>query len=172
MAKTLIPAPHLSLAQVEEQYHSEQEPITLKHLAILRLLLKGRKCPQVADDLGYSVGWVRRFIHKYNDKGTAVISDGRERNGGHSAILSLDQQEELLGVLKNEKPPDLGLWSGPKVAKWITNKTGRKVSRGNTGWDYMVRLGFSLRVLRPKHQQADPILQENFKKNSPRWLTR
>lgn len=59
-----------------------------------------------------------------------MISDGRKRNGGHGAILSKKQQEELLNILKNEKPPDLGLWSGPKVAKWITEKTGRKVSRG------------------------------------------
>ncbi len=49
------------------------------------------------------------------------------------------------------------------VARWIESHTGRKV-HAQRGWEYLKRLNYSKRVLRPRHAKADPAAQEAFKK--------
>jgi transposase len=49
------------------------------------------------------------------------------------------------------------------VAQWIETNTGRKV-HPQRGWEYLKRLNYSKRVLRPRHAKADPAAQEAFKK--------
>lgn len=51
------------------------------------------------------------------------------------------------------------------MAKWIEARIGRKI-RPPWGWEYLKRLGYSKRVLRPRHAIADPAAQEAFKKPS------
>ena len=60
-------------------------------------------------------------------------------------------------------PSDGGLWSGPKVAAWMQEKLGRPVDP-RRGWDYLQRLGYSTRVPRPQHAEADREAQQAFKK--------
>jgi len=48
------------------------------------------------------------------------------------------------------------------VARWIESHTGRKV-HAQRGWEYLKRLNYSKRVLRPRHAKADPAAQEAFK---------
>lgn len=164
MAKILTTAPHLSLLEVEQRYRQEQDATFNKHWQIIRLMLKGQKALQVAESLGFTSGWVREIIRRYNGQGADGLRDKRKDNGGHRALLSPDQQKELLRVIKEEEPVDGGLWTGPKVASWIEKTIGKKI-RKNTGWDYLVRLGFSLKVARPRHLKASQEKQEEFKKN-------
>ncbi len=51
------------------------------------------------------------------------------------------------------------------MAQWIQTHTGRQV-HPQRGWEYLKRLNFSKRVLRPRHAKADPAAQEAFKKTS------
>ena len=80
-----------------------------------------------------------------------------------SFLLSAQLQAQLVAALE-EPPPDGGLWTGRKVAQWILARTGRKVYP-QRGWEYLKRLGTSLRVLRPRHAKADAAAQEACKKN-------
>ncbi len=72
----------------------------------------------------------------------------------------------MLSEVLGGPAPDGGLWTGPKVAAWIEEKTGTK-THPQRGWVYLKRLGFSLRRPRPRHAKADPEEQETFKKTSP-----
>jgi transposase len=79
--------------------------------------------------------------------------------------LNQAQEEALVKTLEKDAP-GLGLWTGPKVATWISQKTKQKVS-DVTGWQYLRRLGYSLQVPRPQHRKAaTPEEQATFKKNS------
>ena len=49
------------------------------------------------------------------------------------------------------------------MARWIFVHTGRKV-HPQRGWEYLKRLGYSKRVLRPRHAKTDAAAQEAFKK--------
>jgi transposase len=79
------------------------------------------------------------------------------------ALLSAAQQAELDQAL-HAAPADGGLWSGPKVAQWIAQKTGRVRVHPQRGWDYLQRLNYSGQRPRPRHANADETAQTAFKK--------
>ena len=163
MAKILIPAPHLTLPEVEKQVKETKEAVEKVHWQIIRLLLKGKHCPEIAEIFNLSVGWVRELVRRYNQQGPTALRDGRATNGGNRWLLSEEQRQELVKVLEKERPPDNGLWTSKKVQAWIKEKTGQEITVGGA-WQYFKRLGFSIRVLRPRHLKADPLKQEEFKK--------
>jgi transposase len=71
---------------------------------------------------------------------------------------------ELDTALRSEAP-DGGLWTAPKVAAWIEERTGRAVHE-TTAWRAMRRLGFTLQVPRPRHRRAaSEREQARFKKS-------
>jgi hypothetical protein len=62
------------------------------------------------------------------------------------------------------KCPDGGLWNGRKVADWMSELLARRVSP-QRGWEYLPGMRYKLRSPRPEHDKADPIEQEQWKKN-------
>jgi transposase len=71
---------------------------------------------------------------------------------------------ELDAALRSAAP-DGGLWTAPKVAAWIEERTGEPVHE-TTAWRAMRRLGFSLKVPRTRHARAaSEREQARFKKS-------
>jgi len=106
---------------------------------------------QAAATVGLSDVWVRKLVHRYNDRGPDSLADGRKSNRGQPK-LTPQQQADLLEALKAE-PPDGGLWTGPKVALYARDRWGVTVCP-QTGWEWLRNLGFTLRVPRPRHPRA------------------
>ena len=76
-----------------------------------------------------------------------------------------ETQQAALEAALSVPPTDGGLWTGPKVAAWISETLERRVS-DVSGWKYLQRLGYTLQTPRPKHQRAaTPDAQQTFKKN-------
>ena len=96
--------------------------------------------------------------------GEAGIIDHRRDLPGAKPLLTAEQQRELAQALQ-QPPEDGGLWSGPKVAAWMRAKLGREIDP-RRGWDYLQRLGYSTRVPRPQHAQADEETQRTFNKTA------
>jgi transposase len=70
---------------------------------------------------------------------------------------------ELAKALRTSAP-DGGLWTAPKVAAWITDKSGQEVHH-STAWRAMRRLGFSLQVPRPANKRRASVEEQaEFKK--------
>lgn len=93
-----------------------------------------------------------------------AVGDMRRNNPGVKALLSREQQLELRQALQGEAP-DGGLWNSRKVAQWIENNTGKKKIYVQRGWEYLKKLGFSLKRPRPRHEKASAEQQEAFKKS-------
>jgi transposase len=166
MPKRLTVQPHLSLDELAARYRSCKKAVERSHWQIVWLLAKGKTTQEIATVTGYSVPWIRAIIHRDNHAGPAVLGDLRRTNPGGRFLLSTAQQADLQHTLDTSPPPDGGWWSGPKVAAWILAHTGRQVSP-QRGWEYLKRLGFSQRVLRPRHAKADAAAQDAFKKTFP-----
>ena len=85
-------------------------------------------------------------------------------------MLDAQEREELREALTHPAP-DGGLWSGPKVALWTSQKKktdGARKVRAQRGWEYLKKLGHSPQVPRPSHaEEPDPKEQEAFKKTYP-----
>ena len=112
-----------------------------------------------------SADWARRIIRAYNAGWLDALTDKRTNNK-RPALVSYEKQEKLKEEIKSGISSDGWLWTWPKVAKYLWELTGKKVS-AVTGWKYLVSLGFSLKTPRLAHEKrATPEEQKAFKKNS------
>jgi transposase len=128
------------------------------------VLATGKTPQEVAQVTGYTRIWIYQLVKRYNEDGQKALGDKRHHNPGREPNLTDVEQAQLWQVL-SEKAPDGGLWNGRKVADWLSEITGRHISR-HRGWEYLKQMTFRLRVPRPEHGEADPIEQEKWKKNS------
>lgn len=154
---------HLNTEEIEDHYRKATDIVERTHWQIIRLVEQGKSTPEIAEITGYCINWVRTLIHRYNEGGPEAIEDKRHYNKGGSFILSQEQLMQLQEALE-QPPEDGGLWTGPKVAQWMQQHVGHCI-HPQRGWEYLKRLGYSKRVLRPRHAKADLAEQEAFKKN-------
>jgi transposase len=156
---------HLSTAELGQRYRAARQPIERSHLQIVWLLSQGRSEREVALVTGYGQRWIAEIVRRYNADGPTGLGDRRNRNAGAKSLLDEEDRAALNAVLA--KPPgDGGLWTGPKVAAWMTAHLGRKIWP-QRGWDYLKKLSYSPQVPRPRHAKAASAAeQEAFKRGS------
>jgi hypothetical protein len=65
-------------------------------------------------------------------------------------------------------PDDGGLWTGPKIARWLASFHGRKAVHDQRGWDALVAVGYTIQQPRLRHPKAavTPKDRAQLKKNS------
>ena len=162
MPKRISISPQLSLDELETRYRQAKAPIERSHYQIVWLLAQGRPTREVAAVTGYSRNWIYELVWGYNRIGPESLGDGRHQNSGAEPLLT-DVQQALLWQALQEPAADGGLWNGRKVADWISELLGRRVSP-QRGWEYLRQMRFRLRTPRPEHEEADPVEQEAWKK--------
>lgn len=91
-----------------------------------------------------------------------VLGDARHQNPGPEPKLDDVCCANLLQALRGVAP-DGGLWNGRKVADYLSDLIGERISR-QQGWEYLKQMRLRLRVPRPEHQEANPDEQETWKK--------
>jgi transposase len=160
--------PHWDAATTLEAYRVERDAVRRSHLQVIWLLLSGEAATVVARVTGFSVRWIEKLVVRWNAAGPAGLGD-RRRGNGAAPVLDGAGLAALAAAL-DEGPADGGLWSGRKVAAWMSVYLGRPVDP-KLGLDYLHRLGFSRQWPRPRHAKAaGPEVQEAFKKTSlPQW---
>jgi transposase len=161
---------HLSTEELGRRYRAARDRVERGHLQVIWLLGQGRGAGEVARVMGYSERWVAEIVRRYNEGGPERLGDRRRGNAGAKPLLDQAQREALARALQGA-PPQGGLWSGPKVAAWIAVATGREV-HPQRGWDYLGKLGFTLKRPRPRHAKADAAAQAAFKKGAAGALGR
>lgn len=156
---------HLTANQARAKYRACRHPVEKTRWHAIWLLLRAdepRTPAQVAELVGLSAITTRDVLRRWNEHGPEGLADGRKSNGSRPK-LDAGQRSRLVAALK-KRPPDGGLWSGPKVAAFVRAKWNVEVCP-QTGWKWLVDLGFTLQVPRPGHPQAaDPPTQKRWKK--------
>ena len=135
MPKRVTIKAHLSIEELEHRYQENSRPTEKRAWQIIWLMARGKKTEEVADFLGLTSDWVRKLIKRYNDNGPDNFEDRRKHNKGRPPLLTEEQLQKLTEAVKKSHP-DGGLWSGPKVAIWMSEELGRKVSR-HRAWEYL-----------------------------------
>lgn len=158
----------LSPKQLKDRYRSARDPVLRAHLQIVWQLSEGKPLSEVAELVGYSTKWVKEIARRYEEQGVEGLGDRRHTNPGavQRTLLSQEQQRELKQALLGP-PPEGGMWSSSKVARWIERRTGRRGVRAQRGWEYLRKLGNTPQVPRPSNAEADQQEQESFKKSYP-----
>jgi transposase len=145
---------HLPADEIARRYRACRHPVEKTRWHVLWLLTRPDR-PRSADEaarlVGYSGNWARALVKRYNVHGPDGLADGRASNG-QKPRLSAGQRAELFEALQTD-PPDGGLWSGPKLARHVADRYGVSLSH-TAAWNYLMALGFRLKVPRPRHPKA------------------
>lgn len=162
MTAPLTLAPHLTSAEIEHRYRTCADGVERLHWQMIWLLDQGHHVPAIAELLGSTEFWVRTIVHRYIDAGPDGLRDQRRTNPGASPLVTPAVREELRQRLA-EPPPDGGLWTGPKVAIWLSERLDRVISP-QRAWEVLRAIGFTPQRPRPTAVRADPEAQATFKK--------
>lgn len=170
MGRTITLAKHLRNEELKTRYQSSTDPVESRRWHLLWLVAQRWYLLDAAESVGVSYSYARKVVYAYNQGGAEAIKNRRRgRQMSSRALLSVAQQAELDPALQ-APAPDGGLWSGPKVARWIAQRTGREHVHPQRGWDYLQRLNYSGQHPRPRHVHADADAQAAFKKTCPSEL--
>jgi transposase len=158
-------------SQLEGLYRKASDPVLRTHLLMVWRMSLGDPIREVARMVGYSQKWTREIARRYQEEqGVEGLGDRRHGNPGakERALLDEEGQAELREALLEGSPPGGGMWSGPKVARWIERKTGLQKVHAQRGWEYLRKARMSPQVPRPSNAQgADSDEREAFKKVFP-----
>lgn len=147
-------ARHLPVGKLRHKYTSCRHPVEKPRWHALWLLARTdhpRPPAAVADVVGLSAVTVRALLHRWNTHGPDGVGDRRRHNGA-GPTLAPRRRDALYAALQ-KRPPDGGVWTGPKVARYVRHRW-RVTVRPETGWRWLVALGFSLQVPRPAHPRS------------------
>src|SRR4051794_36111518 len=81
------------------------------------------------------MGWLAEVcLARYNAEGPQALGDLRRRNGTSPSVLRPDLLDKLKDRLR-EPPPDGGLSTSPKVARWMAGELGLAAVLPQRGWE-------------------------------------
>ena len=157
---------HVSAEELKRRYIYASDPVESRRWHLLWMVCSGWTLKKAAQAIAINYDYAKEIVHKYNKQGIEAIQNRRKmvRRRHKNALLNAEALEKLRQALK-KRPEDGGIWTGPKVARWIEQETGREKVWAQRGWDYLKRLNYSPQIPRPKHYKGDKNEQEAFKKN-------
>lgn len=169
MARRTHLHPHLPAAELSQRARRAPTLVEARRWQLLALVADGKSAKDAAALVGLNANYARRVIGRYNQDGPQSLRDHRLEAvpPTQTPLLSAEQQQELAATIAGPAPGG-GLWTGPAVARWIAETTGREQVAPQRGHDYLKRLGMSPQRPRPSHKDADPAAQAAFKKKSGR----
>ena len=169
MPKKVTLAPHLTLRQIQENYHNSQNIVESRRWHLLWKVGIGWTVKNSAIAVGLSYEYARKIVKRYNEPGETTVTNQRNRTRNYAlsrfsqkSLLTWEQFQKLRGALKG-RPSDGGVWTGPKVARWMEKETGQEKIHNQRGWDYLKKCGYSWKVPRPSPRKKDKQEQQEFK---------
>ena len=169
MARPRLPVtPHLTPEEVVRRYRACRDGREKTHWQLIWLMTRPDRplAPaQAAAQVGLTPSWARTILKRWNAEGPAGLADRRRATNRGKAKLTPEQQAELYAALQ-ARPPDGGLWTGPKVAAYARDRYGVAVCK-QTGWGWLRRLGFTPQVPRPRHPEAATPAEQRAWKRRP-----
>jgi len=163
MSRRIELQPHLTTEELFQRYRACRQPNEKIRWRALYLISRGTLASEAGRRVGRTSGWVTQLTQRYNEHGAGAVPDRREARPGPPPLVDAVASE--LDAALRSAAPDGGLWTAPKVAAWIEQRTGRSVHE-TTAWRAMRRLGFTLQVPRPRHaRSASERERARFKKS-------
>lgn len=160
--------PYLNSDELKSRYLLAKDPVESRRWHLLWLVSKEWSIKKAAEIIGYNYDYAKEIVKNYNSLGElgVVNRDKKGKRLAYNALLNQTQLLELREALKSP-PEDEGLWTGPKVARWIEKKTGIEKVWNQRGWDYLKKCCYSMQLPRKKHRKGDPNEKAEFKQNLP-----
>jgi len=145
---------HRTANQLRQKDRAGRHPVEKVRWHAVWLLARTdapRTPAQVAAVVGLSGVTVRAVLHRGNASGLDGRTDGRKGNGSEPKRTARRRAARYAALRK--RPPDGGVWTGPKVGRSVEGRWGVAVGPV-TGWRWLRDLGFTFPVPRPSHPKA------------------
>jgi transposase len=150
---------------LEERYEASEDVTSSRHFQTIWLLAKGHSTGEVAAMTSFGQRWIEQLVERYNALGPSAMGDLRRGNGAAAKVLKPELLQRLR-VRMAEPPPDGGIWTSGKVARWMADELGLASLAPQRGWEALRAIGWSIQKPRPRNPKAaTPEEQEAFKKN-------
>ena len=170
MPKKAYLAPHFSSNELKQKYLKSQDSVESRRWHLLWKVSLGWTLKDSAVAVGINYDYAKEVLKKYNELGEKGVKNlknqHKRRRGGKKALLTNEQLEKLAKELKS-RPAEVGICTGPKVARWIEKENCIEKVWNQRGWDYLKKLRYSCQSPRPKHRKGDTLEQEKFIKTWP-----
>ena len=162
--------PHHTTKQLQTFYRTEKIARLAQRVHGVYLASKGLTCPQIMNITGAARRTIQQWVHKYNKQGIAGLKD-KPRPG---TPTKLPRKKEFKFQRRIEAGPTkadgVSVLNGPAIRRILEREFGVLYSRQGL-YDLLYRLGYACLCPRPQHEKANPPLQAEFKKTSPRrWI--
>jgi len=164
-------ANYYSSEELKQKYLKCQDAVESRRWHLLWKISLGWTIKNSASAVGMNYDYAKEIVKKYNGLGAKGLENLKnkqpQQRGGKKALLTNSQLEKLRQDLAS-RPLDGGVWTGPKVARWIGKETQVEKVWHQRGWDYLKKLKYSRhRCPRPKHRKGSQQEQEQFIQNLP-----
>lgn len=161
---------HHTTEELRTFYRSEKNARLAHRIHGVYLASKGLTCPEIMAVTTTARRTIQQWVHKYNEQGIAGLKD-KPRPG---TPTKLPRKKEIEFQKRIEAGPTeadgVSVLNGPAIRRILEREFGVLYSRQGI-YDLLHRLGYSCLCPRPQHENANPQLQAEFKKNSPkRWI--
>ncbi len=170
MPKKAYIASHFSSSELKKKYLKSKDPVESRRWHLLWKISQGWTVNKSAVAVGINYDYGKEILKKYNELGEKGVENQKNKKlrfrGAKKPLLTDKQLEKLASILKSS-PPDGGIWTGPKVARWIEKENNVEKVWNQRGWDYLKKLRYSCQRPRPKHKKGNVLEQEIFINNLP-----
>jgi len=161
---------HHTTKEFQTLYRTEKNARLAQRIHGVYLASKGLNCSQIMAITGTARRTIQQWVRKYNKQGIVGLKD-KPRSGKPT---KLPRRKELEFQRRIEAGPTkadgVSVLNGPVIRRILEREFGVLYSRQGL-YDLLHRLGYSCLCPRPQHENANPQLQAEFKKNSPRcWI--
>ena len=171
MPKKANLANHLDVSELKQNYLTSQDPVEARRWHVLWKVALGWTIKNSAIAVGLGYQYAKKIVKNYNELGAEGVKNQRKKNQKHrrgKKPLLTDEQIQKLKQELSGTAADGGIWTGPKVARWIEKETNREKVNERRGWDYLKKCNYSWQRPRPKHRKGDEKEQEKFKQELPK----
>jgi len=161
---------HFNANELREKYRRSQDPVEARRWNILWKVALGWTIKDSAIAVGLDYEYAKKIVKRYNELGVEGVKNKRKvapsHRRGKTSLLNESQLQKLVTAV-HSRPVDGGIWTGPKVARWIEKETGKEKVGNQRGWDYLKKCKYSWQKPRPKHRKGEEKAQSEFKQELP-----
>src|SRR5262245_976808 len=149
---------HRAEAEIRRAYRACRHPVEKVRWHAVWLLSQagGRSPAEVARLVGLSDVAVRAVLRRWNRHGPDGLADRRKGNGRAPSLGA--RRWAALARAVARRPPDGGLWTGPKLARYAADRWGARACP-ETGWRWLRKLGLTPQVPRPRHPRSASLAE-------------
>ena len=154
-----------------KQSKREKDTRMFERYLVISLAFRNLSIEDIAKTIGRSCPTIYTYINKFIDNGLDGLS--RTHSKGRNSYLTDEQKRDVIDTITNKTPESVGFpaernWTSPLVRAWIKQQWEIEYSERGI-LDLMYSLNLSYTSPTYTLAKADPVKQEEFKKNSRYW---